>query len=141
MKFDETQQKEEVGFQIAPLADIVFLLLIFFMLVTTVKQSAEHVQNLPRATEGKEILGKAGEVTINITQDGEIIIGQTIHQISTLQGYLENLGEPSLLNVYLRGDKEVVWDEINDVIKACAEIGIANISFGVYQKQEEVSSK
>lgn len=140
MKFDETQQKE-VGFQIAPLADIVFLLLIFFMLVTTVKQSAEYVQNLPRATEGKEILGKAGEVTINITQDGEIIIGQTIHQMSTLQGYLENLGEPSLLNVYLRGDKEVVWDEINDVIKACAKIGIANISFGVYQRQKEVASK
>jgi len=141
MKFDETQQRGDVGFQIAPLADIVFLLLIFFMLVTTVKQSAEYVQNLPRATEGKEILGKAGEVTVNITQDGEIIIGQTLYQISTLQGYLESLGEPSLLNVYLRGDKEVVWDEINDVIKACAEIGIANISFGVYQKQEEVSSK
>ncbi|MDO9575234.1 MAG: biopolymer transporter ExbD [bacterium] len=140
MKFDETQQKD-VEFQVAPLADIVFLLLIFFMLVTTVKQSAECVKNLPRATEGKEILGKAGEVTINITQDGEIIIGRTIHQISTLKGYLESLVEPSLLNVYLRGDKEVVWGEINDVIKACAEIGIANISFGVYQKQEEVASK
>lgn len=140
MKFSETPRRD-IGLQVAPIADVVFLLLIFFMLVTTVKQSAEYVQDLPRATEGKEILGRAGEVTVNIAQAGEIIIGETIYQISTLQGYLESLGEPSLLYVYLRGDKEAEWDRIRDVIKACAEIGIANISFGVYQKAKEVASK
>jgi len=133
--------RRDVGFQIAPMADIIFQLLIFFMLVTVVKESAEYVQNLPRATEGKEILGRVGQVTINITEDGEIIVGRTIYQILSLQGYLESLGEPSLLSVYIRGDKEVLWDKIREVIKACAEIGIADISFGVYQKEKEVAFK
>lgn len=135
MDFGETPRRG-IGLQVAPMADIIFQLLIFFMLVTVVKQSVEYVQNLPRATEGKDVLGKTGQVTINITENGEIIVGQTLHQIPTLQGYLQSLGDPSLLSVYLRGDKEVGWDKVREVIKACAEIGIADIAFGVYKREK-----
>ena len=140
MNFGETP-KRGIGLQVAPLADIIFQLLIFFMLVTVIKQSTEYVQNLPKATEGKDVLGKTGQVSVNITEKGEIIIGETVHQIPTLQGYLQSLGEPSLLSVYLRGDKEVAWDKVREVIKACAEIGIADIAFGVFKKEEEVYPK
>lgn len=137
MEFGETPETS-VGFQIAPMIDIVFLLLIFFMLATVVKQAQEYVQALPRATEGEQILGKAGRVTINITKDGKIIVGRTMYELPTLQTHLGNLGETSRLSIYLRGDKEVAWKKVRDVIKACARIGIGDISFGVYQKGREV---
>lgn len=133
MEFGE-EEETSVGFQIMPMVDIIFLLLIFFMLVTVLKQSAEYVQDLPKATEGEQILGKSGQVSVNITEDGRIVVGHTIYEIPGFQAYLMNVGEPSRLSVYIRGDRKVAWKEIMKTIKACAQIGIGDISFGVYQK-------
>lgn len=127
--------RRDTGFQIAPMADMIFLLLIFFMLATILKSAQEVVKDLPVATYGQEIYGRPIQVIVNVKKEGDIVIRKTIYPLSALPGYLQSVcADTSKVAIYVRGDRKVEWDKIREIIKVCAGLGIRDVSFGVYEK-------
>ena len=125
---------DELGFQMAPMIDITFLLLIFFMLVAKQAQSqfieienavAEH------STIAKE-MGDRGVVTINV--DEEVYLGAYPAELEDLTEMVKNRIEDNpKFKVQLRIDARVRHEKVRAVLKACAEGGALDIIFSTYQ--------
>ena len=131
MKFVDKASTESVGFQIAPMIDVVFLLLCFFVTSQIFAQWETEIDiTLPTAETGKMPQRLPGEVIINVLQDGTAVVnGQTLMN-AELGDMLERLaelfpGQP----VLLRADKSVQYDYVIQVLDLCRQADIWNISF------------
>lgn len=113
------------------MVDIVFLLLIFFLVTWNfARYETELDVKVPTAKEGKESRRAPGEVIINVKSDGTIImnrrplspaeLGQTLRQISEL--YPDQA-------VVLRGDQSADYRHIVAVLDICREANIWNVAF------------
>lgn len=133
MRFTKEEQ-EEPGFQMAPMIDCVFLLLIFFMSVSTFHQleSVEGI-NLPVADQSRTIEGETQNLVINIKSDGAIVMNQNIYEPEQLARILSEVEIKQ--TIIIRADKTVPHGRVADVLSACAAAGIWDISFATYQEE------
>lgn len=135
MKFQSsTTEKREI--QIAPLIDIVFLLLIFFMVTATYAEQEQAADvKVPTSDEGIDRPKALTEITINVTAEGDCIINGISYSQSELLQKLRRLTSLSddgkSQPVRIRGDKETKFQEVVKVIDVCQKAEIWNISFAV----------
>jgi len=130
MKFS-SRQPESASMQLAPMIDIVFLLLIFFIVTWQFTRSETELKvSVPTAEEGAEPSRQRGEIIINVMPDGEIRVeGSSVNleqlrdKLATIARQYEN--QP----VRIRGDGSVPYQRIVEVIDTCQKAGIWNISF------------
>ncbi len=130
MKFS-SRQPEPAQMQLAPMIDIVFLLLIFFIVTWQfTKSETELSVSVPTAEEGADPERQQGEIVVNILADGTIRIEsvtvdlpQLLEKLSSIAVQFEN--QP----VRIRGDGEVKYQRMVEVIDTCTKAGIWNISF------------
>ena len=117
--------------QFTSLIDVVFLLLCFFITTSVFSQWEYEVDIvLPTARTGTMPDRLPGEVIINLTREGDIILNQ--QKLTTLQ-LKERLvrlarffpGQP----VVLRADNQTVYENVMGVIDICRQADIWNISF------------
>jgi len=127
MKF-QRRIKFETGlaqFDMAPLIDVILLLLIFFMLSSSFTfQSGIHVK-LPRAITSDVI--KEENFTIAITDENVIYLNGAVTTPSELR---ERLKKPSKRNIpiMIKADRRASMGRIVDVWDLCREIGIQKIN-------------
>lgn len=130
MKF-QSRQPEPANMQLAPMIDIVFLLLIFFIVTWQFTRAETELSvSVPTAQEGADPQRQIGEIIINILGDGTIRIDantvdldQLLEKLSKIAKVFEN--QP----VRIRGDGGVQYQRIVEVIDTCQKAGIWNISF------------
>ncbi len=125
-----------VGFQLAPMLDVVFLLLIFFVVTQKFMLNEQDLKvKVPSAPQTSEEAARAiDEIIINVREDeqGEIVVTIDREQftLDQLQSRLQNMAR---LNpnqpVRIRGDAETRWQKIVDVISRCNAAKIWNVSF------------
>jgi len=137
--------EEDPEFQIAPMIDILLVLLIFFMSISSseVLQVNKDVI-LPVAKDAKEkdqgTAGK-GQATVNILWSN---IGNT----GTVEFEEKKYGDPGQLTpilsnkvqatpnmrVLIRADKSVRYEYLRAVMVACGNAGVGNVTFSVVDK-------
>jgi biopolymer transport protein ExbD len=122
---------------IAPLIDVVFLLIIFFLTVSRIGRVQVEALTLPEATEGQKSEPlDSGRVIVNVHKDGRIVVaGQTL-EMDELEQMLRteyNTFGADNLSVVLRGDREALWARISGIMRTLAEIGIDQISVAVLE--------
>lgn len=134
MKFN-VKMPDCIGFQLAPMLDVVFLLLIFFVVTQKFILNEQDLKvKVPTAPKTTEEASRAiDEIIINAREEnGELII--TIDRevftrdklLSTLQRMIAvNPNQP----VRIRGDAEMRWQKVADVISTCSQAGVWNVSF------------
>jgi len=130
MKF-QNKEPESAAFPLAPMIDVVFLLLIFFIATMQFSQSERELNvSVPVAEEGADARQTVGEIIINVKDDGEVIIDNTI---MTQEQLYEKLQRISAVHenqaIRIRGDGKVEYQKIVQVIDVCQKAGIPNISF------------
>ena len=139
MKFGRRQMEESEGIPLAPLIDIVFLTLVFFM-TTTVYASLESEIDiqLPTASSAQPSDRTAGEIYINLRDDGSIVLNNRELTIPELQEVLNRVSEhfPGGA-VIIRGDRAANLGTAIAVLDCCARADIQNVSFAALH--EEVS--
>ncbi|MGJ8655896.1 MAG: ExbD/TolR family protein [Akkermansiaceae bacterium] len=130
MKFN-TQQAPPVGFQLAPMIDIIFLLLAFFIVTYQMTDNEKVMEiSLPAASEGKAKQRDNLEKVINIHADGGIVIDQKPYTLDELEAKMGNLVRVNKSQpIRVRGDEKTEYKHIVDVINRCSKAGIWNISF------------
>jgi biopolymer transport protein ExbD len=102
--------------EIMPLIDVVFLLLIFFMITTTFTQDSKEQSipiNLPSGVAG-QAAGEGDSVILSVTPEGEVVFeGDLVPEGETLETRLDNLYKTNPdVDILLRGDSEVSHGEI-----------------------------
>ena len=120
------QQSESAAIEITPMIDMVFLLLIFFLVATTFHQEERELQvALPVATSAGPISALLQELIVNVTEDGEIIVsGRTIEADALRTMVSEAVGVNPEQKVTVRGDRQTAYANIVTVLDICKNAGI-----------------
>jgi biopolymer transport protein ExbD len=131
MNFRAHVYPERIMFQIAPMVDILLFLLVFFILTWNFSRNeAELDVKVPAAQEGKEARRPAGEVILNVKKDGGIVMNRRPMSSDEL---LETLSRIAKLYpdqaVILRGDENVDYRFVVDVLDICRAANIWNVAF------------
>ena len=130
-------------FQIAPMIDILLVLLVFFMSIssTEVLQSSKDVK-LPVAKEAKEAKDNPGQVIINVTfapinNSTSLEVDQQIYQSPMeLVSLLKNkVAANPMVRVLVRADKEVRYEFMRRLLEAIGTSGVGNVTFSVVDKE------
>ncbi|MFD2255370.1 ExbD/TolR family protein [Luteolibacter algae] len=130
MKFS-SRQPESANMQLAPMIDIVFLLLIFFIVTWQFTRSETELSvSVPTAQEGAEPERQRGEIVINVLADSTVRIEGTTVDLEQLHEKLASIAAQfENQPVRIRGDGGVAYQRIVEVIDTCQKAGIWNISF------------
>jgi biopolymer transport protein ExbD len=130
MKFSN-RDPEPAAMQMAPMIDIVFLLLIFFIVTWQFTRSETELDvAVPTASEGSVLARPRGEIIINILADGTIRVDSATLDLTQLEQRLATIAEQfENQPVRIRGDGDVAYRNMVDVINTCQKAGIWNISF------------
>jgi biopolymer transport protein ExbD len=133
MRLARRRRTTRPGFNMTPMIDIVFLLIIFFMTVTQVSEVNKEVLDLPKLQGSED--QKATVLTVNITADGEIRISGRAIDFSTLVSLIESeklrLGDARLLTVNVRTDQRGTSRATNEVVRTLGELDIRKIRIAV----------
>lgn len=117
--------------QLAPMIDILFLLLAFFITSWQFAQSETELNiSVPTAQEGADPQRSRGEIIVNINPEGGIVVeggALTLEQLHSKLAAIAKLYENQ--PVRIRGDGKVPYQRIVEVIDTCQKAGIWNISF------------
>jgi len=128
-----------VRFNLTPLIDIVFNLIVFFALASLYvrKETAQPVA-LPAAHEFDTNENAAPRrLTITLGPDRRIFVaGEQVAASDVERLLIERAGrEPQTLDVRLRADRSVPFADVKPVILACAQNGITNLKVAVEGRQ------
>ena len=139
--------EEDPEFQIAPMIDILLVLLVFFMSIATeqVMQVSKEVQ-LPVAKEAKEPDAKdkgKSELMLNLTwtdigNTGAIKVEDKTIDPSMLQDLIRKKKEINPeLRVIIRADKHAKYAYVRSIMVAMGAAGVPNVTFSAVDKETE----
>jgi biopolymer transport protein ExbD len=128
----------------APMIDIVFLLLIFFIVnIQFTKDEYDLEVAVPTSTEGNEDKARAiSEIVINIRVDGSTVVNGKVLTEDELLSHLSNIARVHENQpVRMRGDGAISWETMVKVIDIVERAGIWNISFATQKPQREALNR
>lgn len=127
--------EDEVGFQLAPMIDMTFLLLVFFMVTTKISKEQVKVDiKLPTASNAVIPKDLSDRDIISIDSNGSYFIGQKPATKKELTTYLkERFKNYPPLRLYVRADAKTPGKQIKELMAIAAEAGAINVIFGTYQ--------
>lgn len=138
MKFKIPTEGGDDEINMAPMIDMVFLLLIFFMVASRLTE-LEHIPvALPVADKAKvpEETRNRQFITVTAESDGSTAYYMNLQKmdIKELSAKIkqQEKADPNL-RIYLRADRHVRYKHVKAVMEACADAGIADIIFGAYE--------
>ena len=132
--------KRNVGFNMTPMIDVVFLLIIFFLVSSHLaKQESSMELKLPAAMAGHEDFDQTTtRITINVKRDGSLWLGGQIVEPQQLATRFAELraeqGEG--LEVRIRGSREAAYSTVEPIMLACTKASIWNVKYAVYREEQ-----
>jgi len=142
MKFKKSEENEAVGFQVASMIDIVFLLLIFFIVASQMKEmEAEKEVTLPIAdASATKVADGMQEILINVLPNNKVKVGGAVIETAKLATELRRLAdedENAVKKILIRGDQKALYGRIMRIMAACAQANLWNVSFATFQEEED----
>jgi biopolymer transport protein ExbD len=131
MNFRKRAKPEVFGFQIAPMVDILLVLLVFFIVTWNFALSENELDvKIPSAKKAKEAQPYVGQVVVNVRADGSMVFNRKPITSDELRGKLDQLSKiyPDQA-VILRGDQRANYKAIVDVLDICRTANIWNVAF------------
>jgi len=130
MKFRK-KEIEQVDINITPLIDIVFILLIFFMVSTTFKQEFEVGLELPEASSKSILQDKSIEITISASGEFFVNRKQLVNtQVITIKRALETVaGDARHLPIVISADATATHQSVIAAMDAARQLGFSKLNF------------
>ncbi len=128
MRFRNRSRHQSVHLDITPLVDVVFLLLIFFMVTTTFARHQEIDLDLPRARTGQTAEEDAERIIITITARGELTVQGEAVPVRGLKDRLQaaagGVRDPL---VTIQADREASHGRVIQVLDAARALGMTRL--------------
>ncbi|MHC4065327.1 MAG: ExbD/TolR family protein [Planctomycetota bacterium] len=117
---------EGLSIELTPLIDMVFLLLIFFLVATTFHQTEREMQiALPIAESAGPISATLREIIVNVDVDGQIIVsGRRIEPEDLQTMVTEAVAVNPDQKVTVRADRGTVYGHVVRVLDICKGSGV-----------------
>ncbi|MFN0199578.1 MAG: ExbD/TolR family protein [Planctomycetaceae bacterium] len=137
----KTEEMEEPGFNLTPMVDVVFLLNIFFMVGTQIKDAEQQYElQLPTVAEASPLTNMPDEIVVNVTITGEVFIAgeqKTYEQLEQLLvAAQQNFAGQAVL---VRGEGQGPYQNVMRVIEICHRAKIQNVSLANRVSEESKS--
>jgi biopolymer transport protein ExbD len=125
------KREEDYSINLPSMTDIIFLLLIFFMVATVLKDSTRRLDlQLPEARSGQ--VAEVRRLTIEMAADGGISLnGDLITQEQLEQQLQPTGGTEGQRSVMIKADKRLSYGRVIEVMGLCQAAGIADIAVAV----------
>ncbi len=137
MKIPVRDRSQAVTFNITPLIDIVFLLVIFFLVASHFSKAepTEQVQ-LPTATQVQQD-AEVRKLVITILPDGSYFVGGNQVQLSDIEAMIADGATVHAKDyaVRIRSDKNTPHRFIQPIILACPKYGVTKFGFNVLESE------
>lgn len=130
---------QPVGINMTPMIDVVFLLIVFFLVSSHLAQRENRIEvALPKAMSGQSATSEALQrLTLTLQADGKIWLSGRLITLADvedrLRQYREAENEPLQLRV--RCDRTVPYHQVEPVLGSAVAAGIWDISFAVIQRE------
>jgi len=140
MRLPSHQRRILLRFNMTPMIDVVFQLIIFFLVSSHLARQETQVElDLPKAGTGQEPSEVVRpRVTVNVMEDNRVLLGSGLVNENELGQRLSverrKLGDD--LEVRIRGHRGVPYQTVEPILLACARAGIWNVTFAVVKREE-----
>lgn len=135
-----SKQEETVDINLTPLIDVVFLLLIFFMVSTTFQKSSEIQIDLPEASGAVEPK-KEFVVEISIDSLGRYFVNERVlvdKKLSTLKSAIQQtIGTHKNPHVVISADKNATHQSVVIAMDAANQLGLSRFSLATKQAEKD----
>jgi len=131
MNFRKRAQPVLLGFQIAPMVDILLVLLVFFIVTWNFALTENELDvKIPTASAAKEQQPVANQTVLNIRKDGSVIMNRKPLTLDDLHKKLTTLSElyPDYA-IILRADEGLSYKNLMAVMDICRQANIWNVAF------------
>lgn len=123
-------------FQMAPMIDMVFLLLVFFMCVSSLSQAERAMPvELPVSTESKVPEDLADRASISVLADGRIYVGAAAADEKDLGERVRRaMAANPRTRLHVRAHADARFESIRRVLRICAEAGAYDVIYSTHQE-------
>jgi biopolymer transport protein ExbD len=135
LKFKRRLQADEEGIPITNLVDVLFLLIVFFMMSTVLSFDRGYGVKLPQATAAGTISNKG--VSVMISKEGKVFVDGTATPLDLLGEAVKARQRTAGNNVILKSDRETRFQAIADVMDRLLAVGIGDLSLPVVERGAE----
>lgn len=140
MRLHTTQRQYGYEINVAPLIDVVFLLIIFFLTVSRIAQVKVETLSLPEATTGKESKETgSGRITINVHKDGRVTASGSTQSMDSLRQMLVDQTKHwgrGTVPILVRGDRNAPWAKVSEIMEVCTATGVGETAVAVVEPGE-----
>lgn len=139
MNFLSRMPDEEPLIPMAPMIDIIFLLLIFFLCTSIYARMENEISiTVPTAESATTPKRSLGELVVNMRYDGTLVVNQRQVTTDQLQILLKRIAQqyPDQ-SVIIRGDRQTDFENAINILDLCAQSGIWNVSFAALPPQSK----
>ncbi len=119
------------GIQLAPLVDVLLLLLIFFLMTWNAARNENELDvKVPKASSAKEKTAPIGDVIVNVKADGNVVVNRRTLSTTELTDMLKGLVQLNADQaVVIRGDETGAYKNVVGVLNVCSQAGVTNVAF------------
>ena len=144
MNFGNSDEQDETNIELTPLIDVVFLLLIFFMISTTFTKETSLKINLPEST-GEAVAEQPTSVEVQIGAESQYAISTSSDGAAkplinsnrdTLKRALAEYQSQTKLLLIIRADRKAPHESVIRVMDVAQELGLSNVTFATKQFAE-----
>ncbi len=135
MRVPSVGRRTSVSFNVTSLIDIVFLLIIFFLVASHVARSdATEPVELPEAAEFQDTEDEAPRrLVVTVRADRSLSVAGKQVTLGDIEIMLQEVAgnERELFEVRIRSDRTATYAEVEPILLACARNGISRVGFAV----------
>ncbi len=126
-------ENDDITVDMAPLIDCVFLLLIFFLVATTLKKlDRELPVELPDAAMALDVKLDGGTLVLGVDRQGQVYMGGQLVLVQQLHETLEELGRTNPeARVRIDADRLTPYQDVLHLVDQCAFFGLRQVGFHV----------
>ncbi|MEA2067893.1 MAG: biopolymer transporter ExbD [Verrucomicrobiota bacterium] len=127
--------RDDVAIDMGPMIDLVFLLLIFFMVASVVTELEKVDVLIPESSHAKVPDDTKGRMMLSIDANNQIYVGTDPVSIDELKVHIDSeLDLNPELRILIRADHRVEYKTCKDIMIACAEVGATDLIYATFEE-------
>ena len=127
--------RDDVNVDMGPMIDLVFLLLIFFMVASVVTELEKVEIEIPESSHAKVPEDTKGRMMLSIDANNQVYVGTLPVTIEELKGFVDTeLTANPELRILIRADQRVEYKTCKDIMIACGEVGATDLIYATFEE-------